>query len=96
MIAPEHSFPVIIGAVSAVSASALQTASATPSVMPLVVPLVSAIMGAIFSYGVLKTTVSAMEKDIAQMRQDLGQVFDLIRDASVHIARIEGRLDERE
>jgi hypothetical protein len=37
-----------------------------------------------------------MEKDISQMRQDLGQVFDLIRDSSVHIARIEGRLDERE
>jgi hypothetical protein len=61
----------------------------------MVVPLVSAVIGAVFSYAVLKTTVKTIEKDLFLMRKDLGQVYDLLRDSSTRIARIEGRMEER-
>jgi len=93
---PQHTISLFIGAVTGVSTGAMQTAAAQPTMSPLLVPTVSAIVGAIFSYAVLKTTVSVMEKDLMQMRQDLGQVYDLIRESHSRIARIEGRLDERE
>lgn len=63
--------------------------------MSMLVPLVSGAIGAVFSYAVLKTTVGAMEKDMRNVREDLGQVYDLIRESHTRIARIEGRLDER-
>ena len=34
--------------------------------------------------------------ELSEVQGPKGRMFDLIRDASVHIARIEGRLDERE
>lgn len=84
-------FSLVMGAASGVAASVLQ--SPTPSVWtPMLVPLVSALIGAVFSYAVLKTTVKSMEQDVRDMRADLGQVFDLLRDSAIKIARIEGQL----
>jgi hypothetical protein len=34
-----------------------------------------------------------MERDVHQMRRDVGHIYDLIRDASDRIARIEGRIE---
>lgn len=92
-MSPEQSFPLAIGAVIAAGTSAVQASG--PDQWSFIVPLVSAVTGAVFSYAVLKTTVKTIEKDLNLMRQDLGQVYDLIRESSTRIARIEGRLEER-
>lgn len=90
-MSPTLSSPLAVGAVIAAGTSAMQ---ATP-LHSMVVPLVSAVIGAVFSYAVLKTTVKTIEKDLFLMRKDLGQVYDLLRDSSTRIARIEGRMEER-
>lgn len=77
-----------IGAVTGTGTAMLQQ---SPS--PMLMPLVSAVIGAVFSYAVLKTTVQVMERDMHQMRRDLGQLYDLVRESAVKIARIEGELD---
>lgn len=87
-----HYLSIAMGATSGIAASVLQSPE-TSSVTPMLVPLVSAIIGAVFSYAVLKTTVQTMERDLRELRKDLGQVFDLLRDAAIKIARIEGELD---
>jgi tetrahydromethanopterin S-methyltransferase subunit C len=89
-------FSLAMGAASGIAASILQSPQPQGSMTPMVVPIVSALVGAVFSYAVLKTTVQTMERDVRDMRKDLGQVFDLLRDASVKIARIEGQLHRDE
>ena len=86
-----HTTPLIIGAITGASASVMQ--SSTSPTISMLVPIISAVVGGAISYGILRGTVQAMERDVAQMRQDLGQVFNLIRDASDRVARIEGKLD---
>lgn len=88
----EHSAPFAIALITGASSTVMQSANAAPAVS-LVVPIVSALVGGALSYGILRGTVQSMERDVAHMRQDLGQVFDLIRDASDRVARIEGKLD---
>lgn len=92
-MSPEQSFPLAIGAVIAAGSTAVQASE--PSQWSVIVPLVSAVIGAVFSYAVLKTTVSKIEKDLHIMREELKQVYDLIRDSSTRIARMEGRMEER-
>jgi hypothetical protein len=89
-----HYLSLAVGATSGVASSVLQTPSS--QMTPMLVPIVSAIIGAVFSYAVLKTTVQTMERDLREMRKDLGQVFDLLRESAVKIARIEGELDRGE
>lgn len=88
-----------IGALSAVSAVATQTVALEASAVPispligLTIPIVSALIGAITGYAVLKTTVKALEKDMTQLRSDVAHVYELLRNTSDRIARIEGRLE---
>lgn len=77
-----------LGATTAASTAVLQQ-----SISPVLMTFVSAAVGAIFSYAVLKTTVQVLERDMNQMRRDMGQVYDLLRESSIKIARIEGELD---
>jgi hypothetical protein len=86
-----HSTPLIIGAITGASASVMQ--SSTSPTLSMLVPIISAVVGGAISYGILRGTVQTMERDLAHMREDLGQVFNLIRDASDRVARIEGKLD---
>lgn len=60
--------------------------------MAMLVPLLSALIGAVSSYAVLKTTVKTVERDVQQMRRDIGQIYDLTRDLAVKVAKIEGEL----
>lgn len=92
-MSPSQSFPLAIGAVFAAGTSAVQVTEVNQ--WSVIVPLVSGIIGAVFSYAVLKTTVSTIEKDLHLMRQDIGQMYDIIRELSAKVARIEGRLEER-
>jgi len=45
------------------------------------------------SYAVLRTTVSKMERDVRDIRKDMGEMYALLRDALTKIAHVEGRLD---
>lgn len=61
----------------------------------LVVPLVSAVIGAAMSYAMLKTTVARMQMDVRDMRKDMGEIYDLLRENSKAVAHLEGRLENR-
>ena len=61
----------------------------------LVVPLVSAVVGAAMSYAMLKTTVARMQMDVRDMRKDMGEIYDLLRENSKAVAHLEGRLESR-
>lgn len=79
------------------ASATMQTVAPTvsSSVHPLVVPMVSALVGGVMSYAVLKTTVQKMERDVRDMRSDMGEMYSLLREALTKIAHVEGRLDNR-
>jgi hypothetical protein len=85
----------VVGAVSAVGTALLQATGGGSSNMTLVVPLVSAVIGGVMSYAVLKTTVSKMERDVRDIRKDMGEMYALLREALTKIAHMEGRLDSQ-
>lgn len=87
-----HHISLAVGAASGAATSILQN-SPTPTNTAMLVPIVSAAIGAVFSYAVLKTTVQVMERDLQQMRKDVGQIYDLTRDLAVKVAKIEGELE---
>jgi hypothetical protein len=89
-----HTSSLAIAAVTGASASVMQTTTASPT-MSMMVPIVSAVVGGAISYGILKGVVQTMERDVNQMRRDMGQLYDLLRDLSAKIAHLEGRLEER-
>jgi hypothetical protein len=85
----------VVGTVNALGAVLLQAATVSSPSMTLAVPLVSAVIGGVMSYAVLKTTVSKMERDVRDMRSDMGEMYTLLRDAMTKIAHMEGRLEHR-
>ncbi len=87
-----------ISALLAASSAVLQSAAGTaPGIPPtaLIVPIISAVVGGLMSYAVLKTTVQKMERDVRDMRSDMGEMYTLLRDAMTKIAHMEGRLEHR-
>jgi hypothetical protein len=53
---------------------------------------VSAVIGAAMSYAMLKTTVTRMQIDVRDMRRDMGEIYDLLRENAKAVAHLEGRL----
>lgn len=88
---------VKMSALLAAGTMILQNSQGVPpnSVTSLIVPAVSAVIGGVMSYAVLKTTVQKMERDVRDMRSDMGEMYSLLRDAMTKIAHMEGRLDHR-
>jgi hypothetical protein len=92
-----ESVSVKIAALSAASAMAIQSAApGGSSMLSLIIPVVSALLGGAMSYAMLQTTVKRMERDVRDMRQDMGQIYSLLRDSLTKIAHIEGRLERSE
>lgn len=89
-----HSSSLAVAAITGASASVMQTTTASPT-MSMMVPIVSAVVGGAISYGILKGVVQTMERDVNQMRRDMGQLYDLLRDLSAKIAHLEGRLEDK-
>lgn len=92
-MAPTHP-SLTIAAITGAGASLMQSATASPSTAMLV-PIISAVVGGAVSYGILKGVVHGMERDLTQMRRDMGQMYDLLREFSSRISHIEGRLEDR-
>ena len=83
-----------MGVLTALGSAVLQ--SSAPTGLPMsavIVPIVSAVVGGLMSYAVLKTTVQKMEKDVRDMRDDMRELYTLVRDSMTKIAHMEGRLD---
>ena len=86
-----------MAALSGASAVAIQSSATGGSQMlSLVIPVVSALLGGAMSYAMLQVTVKRMERDVRDMRQDMGQIYSLLRDSLTKIAHIEGRLERPE
>jgi len=85
-----------ISALLGASTAVLQSSGHQPSGIPvasLVVPIISAIVGGLMSYAVLRTTVERMERDVRDMRNDLSEIYTLVRESLTKVAKLEGRLD---
>lgn len=85
-----------VGSVAAIGSFALQQTVGQTTGVSFVVPTLSAIVGGVMSYAVLKTTVQKMERDVRDMRRDMGEMYTLLREALTKIAHMEGRLDHRQ
>lgn len=90
MSIPSNTTHLLVGTVTGAGASVMQSTT-SPSVAMLV-PIISALVGGAVSYGILKGVVQTMERDVQQMRRDIGQIYDLTRDLAVKVAKIEGEL----
>jgi len=95
MTAPSAS--AAIGGTMAIASAAIQQASnTTTGSSALIVPLFSALIGGAMSYAVLRTTVSRMERDVRDIRRDMGEMYTLLRQALTQIARLEGQIGRGE
>jgi hypothetical protein len=85
-----------ISALLAASSAVLQSSPAHAPGIPiasLLVPIVSAVVGGLMSYAVLRTTVHNMEREVRDMRKDMGEIYTLVRESLTKVAKLEGRLD---
>jgi uncharacterized membrane protein len=83
-----------VAALMGVASAVLQnTGPSVSSNASFVIPIVSAIIGGIMSYAVLKTTVQKMEQDVQGMRDDMRELYTLVRDSMTKLAHLEGRVD---
>lgn len=89
----DHTASFLVAVVTGTGAGLMQAASPSTPTISMLVPIISAVVGGAISYGILRGTVQTMERDVHQMRRDVGHIYDLIRDASDRIARIEGRIE---
>lgn len=95
MTAPSAS-AAIGGTMAIASAAIQQTSNVTAGSSALIVPLFSALIGGAMSYAVLRTTVSRMERDVRDIRRDMGEMYTLLRQALTQIAHLEGRIGRGE
>jgi hypothetical protein len=100
-------YSITVGVVTGVGSAMIQAAS--PTVISLgdlgfTIPIVAALISAAVSYGMLRGTVKAIERDISllrnevtkdfgHMREDVGHIYNLVRDTTSRMAHIEGRLE---
>ena len=83
-----------ISAVAAVaSVSIADAGGGDVNTLSFFVPILSAVIGGAMGWGVLQTSVSNLNREMKQMRQDMGHVYELLRSISDRVAKIEGKLD---
>ena len=100
-------YSMVVGVVTGLGSALIQAAS--PTVISLgelgfTIPIVAALISAAVSYGMLRGTVKAIERDISllrnevtkdfgHMREDVGHIYNLVRDTTSRMAHLEGRLE---
>jgi hypothetical protein len=91
-----HGYSLAIGALAGLGSAAIQaSAPSSESAYAMLVPVLSAVVGASVSYGIMKATIKTIERDIHQSRQDIGHLYDLMRDVTASLAHIKGQMERK-
>lgn len=90
----EQSVSAGVGALSFVGSAAIQAAESSAAT-GITVPVISAIIGAAISYGMLRGTVKALEKNHEGMERELHSIRDTVHGVAERLARIEGTMERR-
>lgn len=85
----ETSTALMIGAASAAGTALAQTNPANG----MVVPIVSGIIGIAVSWGMMRVTVKVVERDVKGMREDIRDIYNLSREISDRVSKMEGRIE---
>ena len=86
----ETSTALMIGAASAAGTAIAQT---NPS-GGMMVPIMSGIIGIAVSWGMMRVTVKVVERDVRGMREDIRDIYNLSRDISDRVSKMEGRIEK--
>jgi hypothetical protein len=79
----------MIGAASAAGTALAQTNPANG----MMVPIMSGIIGIAVSWGMMRVTVKVVERDVRGMREDIRDIYNLSRDISDRVSKMEGRIE---
>jgi hypothetical protein len=85
----ETSTALLIGAASAAGTAFAQTSPAGSMTMPIV----SGIIGIAVSWGMMRVTVKVVERDVKGMREDIRDIYNLSREISDRVSKMEGRIE---
>jgi hypothetical protein len=85
----ETSTALMIGAASAAGTALAQSSPANG----MVVPIVSGIIGIAVSWGMMRVTVKVVERDVKGMREDIRDIYNLSREISDRVSKMEGRIE---
>jgi hypothetical protein len=85
----ETSTALLIGAASAAGTAIAQTNPANG----MIVPIISGIIGIAVSWGMMRVTVKVVERDVKGMREDIRDIYNLSREISDRVSKIEGRIE---
>ena len=85
----ETSTALLIGAASAAGTAFAQTSPAGSMTMPVV----SGVIGIAVSWGMMRVTVKVVERDVKGMREDIRDIYNLSREISDRVSKMEGRID---
>ena len=86
----ETSTALMIGAASAAGTALAQSNLAGG----MMVPIVSGIIGIAVSWGMMRVTVKVVERDVRGMREDIRDIYNLSRDISDRVSKMEGRIEK--
>ena len=86
----ETSTALMIGAASAAGTAIAQTNPAGG----MMVPIMSGIIGIAVSWGMMRVTVKVVERDVRGMREDIRDIYNLSRDISDRVSKMEGRIEK--
>ena len=87
----ETSTALLIGAASAAGTAMAQSGPFSMVTMPIV----SGLIGIAVSWGMMRVTVKVVERDVQGMRNDIRDIYNLSRDISDRVSKMEGRMDAR-
>jgi len=85
----ETSTALLIGAASAAGTAFAQSSPAGT----MMVPIVSGIIGIAVSWGMMRVTVKVVERDVKGMREDIRDIYNLSREISDRVSKMEGRIE---
>jgi hypothetical protein len=59
----------------------------------MTVPIVTGVIGIAVSWGMMRVTVKVVERDVKGMRDDIRDIYNLTRDISDRVSKMEGRIE---
>lgn len=84
----------IVAVISGTSSAIMQATVPSQSYSILLVPAISALVGGGIAYGVIKTSVDALQRSMEKMEDNIGHIYGLMRDQAKSISKIEGQLEQ--